>query len=799
MSAATSLEQLVVPPSIFKIAQFLSDVRDRSLQGNSTAVADAWERHAISVTDIGGFLDWLHVDRALEPKKEASLSQVVPEKSLAKAADSAPDEEEREAGSARDQDAADSVNVHLWHSLFRAEPKRRRREMPSAPLLPVGERGKNLSQGRGGNILFASMFLNADAEQVARTTDGGTHPELIDGFEGLAPVGPHGARSGTNGIAAQAFGNRVTNRVEGVPPQWNAPMRRDLMPTFGLANLSFKGPEPTSPEPAPVADPLFGQITLVAPSLTVAPEQSDVGMNFDWRDMAKGAGQLDYAGLVNLAKSLPEGSKVLYPAIDPRQLRGGSVNLRLDPRLATGLVAQGYGTPARVDAWKSARMASDWYGGTPPAQRLPGKVTPLNRPGKKGEGIVPDGPSKGVGSDDPARRMRFNRFLGLPIYFSQNLNTSPELEHETRARVTAEFMPRAPVISPLNFAGLRTSLLRGFHGVQAQPDSGAWRVAAPSYDRAGSALSALLLGRLGGGIGSAAPATATVPGLRMPGPIGLPSRPSISSLPTQALSLGTEAAPGLRGSFARPSLPSRGAFAPPTSVGTTAAAGELPRFIRPRSFGVAPSPPEFQPSIPVSSQSATAPVGQSATAPQGAGEGSGRPLRMSPQITVAAEKPTSRSKSPPATQSAPSAPPAQSMPPEGPKPARTPMVPGLQAPRSTALPSKATPKPAAPKSEVRAPTDVPYANSSTLKPPTMQVAPPIKSPSVSKPESEPIAIQTSTSSPGGAAAESGAARTAEVAEKKENALPGSEINLLANEVWVLLKRRLAFEAQRMGR
>jgi hypothetical protein len=81
----------------------------------------------------------------------------------------------------------------------------------------------------------------------------------------------------------------------------------------------------------------------------------------------------------------------------------------------------------------------------------------------------------------------------------------------------------------------------------------------------------------------------------------------------------------------------------------------------------------------------------------------------------------------------------------------------------------------------------------------MQVAPPAKSAPTSKSEGEPLAIQTSTSSPTGAASEGGAARSAEVAEKKENALPGSEINLLANEVWVLLKRRLAFEAQRMGR
>jgi hypothetical protein len=81
----------------------------------------------------------------------------------------------------------------------------------------------------------------------------------------------------------------------------------------------------------------------------------------------------------------------------------------------------------------------------------------------------------------------------------------------------------------------------------------------------------------------------------------------------------------------------------------------------------------------------------------------------------------------------------------------------------------------------------------------MLIAPP-KSVQGPKGDSEALAIQTSTSSPTGAASsESGASRSSDVGEKKEGGLPGSEINLLANEVWILLKRRLAFEAQRMGR
>ena len=86
----------------------------------------------------------------------------------------------------------------------------------------------------------------------------------------------------------------------------------------------------------------------------------------------------------------------------------------------------------------------------------------------------------------------------------------------------------------------------------------------------------------------------------------------------------------------------------------------------------------------------------------------------------------------------------------------------------------------------------------SLKPPQMLIAPP-KPVSGPKADADSLAVQTSTSSPTSTASDAGGTRAMETAQKQETALPGSEVNLLANEVWILLKRKLAFEAQRAGR
>jgi hypothetical protein len=814
MAVAAGLDGLTAPTSVLKIASFLIDVRGRLKLGGSANVADAWDRHNITSSHVDGFLRWLHVDRKEKTPPELELPKK-PDKTLAKPATKEPEgsgssKTERET---QEQAAEAAMNVHLWSTLFK--PETRLRERQGRPNLrtgvAVGDRAGNFANGYNRNFMLSTLALGSPEETYQSPESGGLDfpasantSELGDAKE--SPPQAQQKQHLTNGMAANAFGSKVAAKNEAGLPSWNEPVRRNVLPTFGFPESKLGAPPPMEDSVrAPVADPLFGQITLVAPPLTVAGGSDGpnaMGLTFDWRDMAKGAGVVDYSGLASIAKTLPEGSQALYPAVDPRKLRGGAVNLRLDPKVIAGLTASGYGPDARVDAFKSARMAQDWHGGTPPSRLLPAKLSPLDRPGRRRSGMSADALPQGAGdapSDDPARRMRFLKFLGLPIYLSPNFNVAPDMEQESRARITAEFMPRAPIISPLSFHNLRSSFLGGFHGVEAKPELGVWRRAAPDYERAGSMISNMLTNRIrSGGLADAAVSTASGP------------RSAAAALPTfagPARNLGASTVPTISGAamgmraplrpsqFSPPSMPSPGVGSAPQA--------DVPRFIRhePRAPGIAPThgPTPFRPTIPAApTPSSTAPSGQSRTAPQGAGASS-RGTTLSPQITIAPEKTSPRSRSAPAKQAMASPTPAsQPAPMEGPKPSRTAAPATTFGPRTTAPTPDSRPK-QTPRSDEPRPLVEPQSGpGNSLRPPRMAIAPnrPMPGPTT---KDEPLAIQASTATPSGAASESAATRSAEVAEKKESGLPGSEINLLANEVWILLKRRLSFEAQRMGK
>lgn len=824
MPLSSETANLKPPASVMKIAGFLSEIQKRQSLGAKYDVSDIWNKHSISVSHIDGFMNWLHVDRKEAAPQELTLAHA-PDKTLAKKAkplEASEDVAPRSEDIVQEREES-PVNIHLWNALFKSESKRRRREMPQAKLQASASRVENFAKGYNGNLLLSNISL----------TQAG-NPQGVDRESPQMALPQHL----TNGLSAQAFSGEIAEKNAPAPPVWNEPVRMNLLPELvspGLKGKQAADPEvpeklgtmgkvgaiasllplglmntagmaglpgmPTERFAEPKADMLYGQITLVAPSLQVSPETGQgaaMGLTFNWRDMAKGAGQVDYAGLATLAKTLPEGSKVLYPAIHPRQLGSGAVNLRLEPTFAEGLAARGYGGPSKIDGRKSVRLASDWLGGTPPVGLLPATISPLKQPRRRQAGINPDNLPQGnavVPAEDPKRRMRFIDYLGLPIYLSPQLNTNPDLEQEMRARITTEFMPRAPLISPFTFSRLRSQMLGGFYGVEAKPELGVWRRAAPDYDRFGSSIAGLLSSRLrGGGMGdgmvspsasiprSAAPPTAGSLGSKF-GPI---STPKLSG-----------AAMGARAPL-RPS-----AFTPPSMLAPSfgsPAQGEAASMVRPQTLSSHAPVSTFRPSIPAMSSVSTAPSGQSATAPTAAAS-PGSSIRVSPQITVAPEKTASPVRSAPAKQSMASSEQAShSAPTETPKPnsAGSPMSPMSQIPRPVSGPKAPTAK-----ASTVAPPQVPNRDAamptgSSLKPPQMLIAPPKP---VSGPRmDEPLAVQTSASgSGGGTTGESANNRSAEVAEKKESALPGSEINLLANEVWILLKRKLAFEAQRAGR
>lgn len=824
------------PASVLKIAGFLSDIKKHHELGAKYEVGDIWDQHSISVSNIGDFVSWLHVDRKEAVPPERQLAEE-PQKTFAKKNEDSETQPDDRLDAALEGGTPDSpINIHLWKAILQPEVKQKRREMPQSPLSL--NRNQSFAKDYNGGLFLAQINLTQQANQDAIAA--ASHATQAVQESGAAKVPAHI----TTGLASQEFGNSVVDRNAPATPVWNEPVRRDLKsqlvaqaraneaeqlaPTqnllgsniakagvlgaaglmTGLPDLSIPmdiGRREASPgvkaENEPLADRLFGQITLVAPPLQVSPSggQGAVGLTFDWRDMAKGAGPVDYPTLITIAKTLPEGSRMLYPAIDPRHLRGEAINLKLEPRVAEGLAGSGFGPTAAIDGKKSLRQAYDYDGGMPAVSLLPATLSPLDQPSRKAIGMSPDNLPQGdmgVPAEGPERRMRFLDFFGLPIYLSPHLNTDPDTDQEMKARVTAEFLPRAPLVSPQTFGVLRGQMLGGFYGVEAKPELGAWRSAAPSYDRAGSSIAGMLSSRIrmgGMGDGIVSPFAPIPRSSSMPirgagskfGPTFLPK------LPGSALA---RSAPLQVSPFLPPSIPAPSPVS--GSQMTTHTAGtQSVSTITPQPMGFR----QTIPSAPAASDS-TAPMGQSATAPVGANPSVSMGINRSSQIP--AEK---------ATTSPPSMPVRQSMPGTGSSDSSSAMAtpqPSLMPPAMAAIaPQSQFPRPVSAPSKPKTPSEVmppkqgaserTSSSSTPLRPPTMAIAPP-KPTQGAKAESESMTVQTSAATPG-SASEVGGNRSAEVAQRQQSGLPGSEVNLLATEVWSLLKRRLAFEAQRAGR
>lgn len=812
MDLAAQNPVLRPPASVGRITAFLGEITARLFNRSGLleqeTVGESLRRHEIAGSDVQGFLNWLHSDQRELPVKDMEVE--APAKDLAKAKPTASDglNQVDEGPEALDDDKPGLELSQILRTTERVRGTRRVRSEVSVP--PVSRAEQFLAQNNRG---FTAQLMGMSAPDGDGNSQGlaGSpiretliEQQFID-REGAPQPGQPG-RPMTYGLAAQAASQKLIDDRSASPVGWNEPIRTDVLPKFAPADLPLLMPPPgTGPQGEDgmaterMADPLYGQLTLIAPPMSVAAPGSASALKFDWRDMAKGSQQLDFESLATLATTLPPGSKAMYPAMDPRQLTRGAVNLRLTPNLITGLAQMGFGAGKMVDPHRSAKMVNDYYGGTPPVRMLPAALMPVPRPGRRRGSQSPDLlPQGGIGqpADEPGRRMRFIDYLGLPIYLSETFSTTPDLEQEMHARVSTEFMPRAPLLSPLAFFNLRNRMMPGFYGIEAKPELGSWRRSSPDYERAGSALASMLnkgirSGTMGDGMTHAAApiARSAAPKIpNLPGPVK--NNLTISALPMLAGSALASRSP-IGGPGQSATLPR-----PPSIGSAPQGAGSIPRFIRPTG-GAAPTSGTM-PAIPMgASQADTAPKSQGATGMQPAHAGG--PMTIRPQITVAPEKPAGKPLGAvaPKQESKTSQPMAHPAAVEGPK-----------APPKTAPPMPLTPRPAQtpapkPKHQDAAPqpkmAEMPSdrSASSGIKPPQMLVAPhkPVQGPSM---HDDPMAVQTGETPRGGASTDGGSSKASEAAEKKDTGLPGSEINLLANEVWSLLKRRIAFEAQRAG-
>ena len=270
--------------------------------------------------------------------------------------------------------------------------------------------------------------------------------------------------------------------------------RRDVMGAVSGAEhqpmLAAPGRSEKAVQTPIPADPLLGQITLVSPPVQVASQASEragSAVAFDVRDLAKGTGALDALGLAMLKNALPPGAQAIYPALPAGQLGPQAVNLPLAPSLLSQIMTTGYGPQAAAMSGTLASLASSSHsassggGGAMPAKIVPTAQRPVDSSTGPLAGNAASGPGSlaHAGAADASRGGALG-FLGMPVRLAPSLSGDASVKQAAEAR---KVLPpgAAAVVRPTEFAALRSKVFTGMNTVHAEPDQTAWQQAAPSF------------------------------------------------------------------------------------------------------------------------------------------------------------------------------------------------------------------------------------------------------------------------------------------------------------------------------
>ncbi|HMS56913.1 MAG TPA: hypothetical protein PKA27_16090, partial [Fimbriimonadaceae bacterium] len=509
-----------------------------------------------------------------------------------------------------------------------------------------------------------------------------------------------------------------------------------------------------------------GELTLIAPDIQVASEESEQGgaaVSLSWKELVQGMGELSEGDIEVLNKVLPKGAQAIYPALPDGSLGKNSVNVPLAPSAVQNLLHSGYG--ARIgdrDTPKSKRSIE----GTPAAKPMKGKIVPTKPPmGDRAAVVGGKNSPLGVAGEGQARRTGILDFMGLPVRLAPSLGGKSELQEEVAARTGLSTAPSGSPIRPRDFGPVRSKLFPTFQSLEAEPEKTAWQKAAPSFGmRSADPISVLTpdvrrkpasaddpIPQISGGVHSASPASrpsstsrhnlSSAPDLvHSPSPIAALSGVRRTSLPVEPHIGGTSAGAG---PTPMPTIPP---FEPVTSDGPSGLLGT----------SSAPIAPPTAPSIP--SRSAPGAIGQAA--PRHSPDS---PIGTVPSQTAKQSEPGSR--------------------------------PSLSAAPQLAMPTRSASLPTAPTITHSAPS-----STSTQPRPTMLYAATPSRGSV-QPKVSNVAVQASRGNVAVPQAQT-MQQTQKAPEPQLKSTEGkkaAEVQLMANEVWAILKRRIAAERDRAGR
>jgi hypothetical protein len=237
------------------------------------------------------------------------------------------------------------------------------------------------------------------------------------------------------------------------------------------------------------ATPEMGLITLLAPPLLVASadaEKHGAGISVNWPDLLPGARDLDEGGLASLRKVLPLGASAVYPAIPANALPANAINLRLAPTLLTRLLSQSYGTPTGRESAQILQAAAVKFPSPSSIHPLQASMVPLKPPIFGQPSLLAPENTSSLGALANAGALQSKRggtldFLGLPVRLAPTLSGRSELSSEIAARGGDGSLSTVNPVRPAAFAAMRNRLFPTFSSVTVEPDRAAWSKAAPAF------------------------------------------------------------------------------------------------------------------------------------------------------------------------------------------------------------------------------------------------------------------------------------------------------------------------------
>lgn len=596
-------------------------------------------------------------------------------------------------------------------------------------------------------------------------------------------------------------------------------------------------PPPLAPG-ALLTNPYLGQMTLIAPPLRVASEEAEdsgTAMSFQWQSLAKGHRPLDPRALSALRQSLPEGSQLIYPALPKGQLPAGAVNLRLAQPTVAQMLATGYGVPPAAGV--ASRVINEMeatLGASPTSEPLTGHIVPGKRPAGTKPSLLPTGKQPGgalsrIGSQESHRDGELG-FLGMPISLAPRLGGRSEVREAVSSGVAQD--TAAKTIRPNVFNALRHLLFPSFQSVEAEPDQRAWHKAAPSFGLPDSKPTTVLsphartplhtptasLPQLGG---TQSPPPGAIPLLhgadvsplqQAAGVLGSLPPPSPGALPHPVFGMSPFSMPGQLPSPRSAAVvgrPPAGNFQPIIRpfIGS-ALPGLLPGLLpgapppppRPRAFsglsgtfGHHGPQPEGGP-LPLIGLPPMSPLHHLPVVPSGPGEDAGHPMTLS-------RPPAMPTLGPLGQHAAGQMPSMPSMPPAG-----LPSIFQPRLPHAPHLPFPTGGDARAPMPDMRLPVPQPMGHHGGMqalttlvsRAPQMLYTPPAprfqQQASLAIQRSITIGdVESTVQQPEQSRADQATARS------DREGMQAAEVNVLATEVWSILKQRLATEAIRRGR